>query len=90
MKRIILDFQGLGTAGEIHEYLKRAFGFPDFYGGNADALWDCLNGWFDGPVEIVLRNISTGTGQLKVEVQRVMEVFQDLVEADPRVTFRVE
>ena len=25
-----------------HTYLKEAFGFPDYYGCNLDALYDCL------------------------------------------------
>ena len=27
---------------EIHEYLAKQFNFPDYYGKNLDALFDCL------------------------------------------------
>ena len=37
-----IDFVGINTVGEMHEQLKQAFGFPDFYGANFNALIDCL------------------------------------------------
>lgn len=42
MKRITLDFEGLADKGRLHEYLREQFGFPDYYGGNLDALYDEL------------------------------------------------
>lgn len=43
---IILDFTECETLGEIHHILKENFGFPEYYGENWDALWDCLDGLF--------------------------------------------
>ena len=42
MKKIILECLGIETAQCLHEKLKEALGFPDFYGHNLDALHDCL------------------------------------------------
>jgi len=42
MKRIVLDFGTCSTEKELHAYLKEQFGFPDHYGENLDALYDCL------------------------------------------------
>lgn len=42
MKRIRLDFGKCSSKQAVHEYLKEQFGFPDYYGGNLDALYDCL------------------------------------------------
>lgn len=42
MKTIALDFSTLKTREEVHAYLKTRFGFPDYYGGNLDALFDLL------------------------------------------------
>ena len=41
MKKIILDFSKT-TNSKIHEYLKAKFSFPEYYGENLDALYDCL------------------------------------------------
>lgn len=40
---VILDARKLGTKGSAHPYLKKVFRFPDYYGNNLDALYDCLS-----------------------------------------------
>ena len=40
MKIIIIDGKLIKEEG--HDYLKEAFNFPDYYGKNLDALYDCL------------------------------------------------
>lgn len=42
MRKIVLDFHGLRTRKEIHEYLAEKMEFPEYYGRNLDALYDCL------------------------------------------------
>ncbi len=37
-----MDFGTCSTKKEIHAYLKEQFEFPDYYGENLDALYDCL------------------------------------------------
>jgi RNAse (barnase) inhibitor barstar len=41
MKKIILDFSGV-TEKNVHDYLKEKLSFPEHYGKNLDALYDCL------------------------------------------------
>ncbi len=42
MKKVILNFSEAETQQDIHEVLKEALAFPDYYGENLDALYDCL------------------------------------------------
>ena len=47
MKKITLDFGGPASAAvftrrEIHEYIAEKMAFPEYYGHNLDALYDCL------------------------------------------------
>ncbi len=44
---MVLELTGCGTLDEVHERIKRAFGFPDYYGENWNAMWDCMDGLFD-------------------------------------------
>ena len=42
MKRIELDLSEVALRYELHLALRNAFGFPEYYGMNLDALHDCL------------------------------------------------
>ena len=42
MRKVILNFSEAGTKEEIHAILKEALDLPAYYGGNLDALYDCL------------------------------------------------
>ena len=42
MKEMTLDVSNLADRGEFHALLKEALEFPQWYGENLDALYDCL------------------------------------------------
>ena len=42
MKTIELDFTMVSLRYEMHLEVKKALGFPEYYGMNLDALHDCL------------------------------------------------
>ena len=37
-----LDGGRIATCGAFHALIREALGFPAYYGGNLDALYDCL------------------------------------------------
>ena len=43
MKIIRVDLRKFETKQEIQEYLKKECDFPEYYGCNLDALYDCLS-----------------------------------------------
>lgn len=42
MKEIIINCAGVETPAQMHKKLKDALLFPEWYGNNLDALFDCL------------------------------------------------
>lgn len=42
MRKLILDLDKMKTQAEAHKYLGKTLEFPDYYGENLDALYDCL------------------------------------------------
>ena len=73
MNNITLKLDKFSKKEELHSYLKKKMKFPDYYGENLDALFDCLT------------DISTDTAvDIKYdadnELQRaVLAVFSDAV-----------
>lgn len=90
MKYITLDFAGIETLWELHEYFKTVFQLPDHYGQNMDALWDCLCYSFEFPTTIKLKNISAIPAEMRETVEVMLELFDDLRREDEKVTVIVE
>ncbi len=51
-KTVVLDLTGCQYVGELHQRIKEAFDFPDFYGENWDAFYDLAS--MDSPAETVI------------------------------------
>ena len=65
-----------------HDYLKEVFNYPDYYGKNLDALYDCLCE-IGVETEIILRNSD--------EVSRdLVETFVDAADENEFLTFRCD
>jgi len=51
----IIDFSNLKYYIQIHEIIKEALDFPDYYGKNWDAFWDCITDMAGETVHIEIR-----------------------------------
>ncbi|AEP91652.1 barstar (barnase inhibitor) superfamily [Bacillus subtilis subsp. subtilis str. RO-NN-1] len=71
------DFENIEV---LHDVLKDKLDFPDYYGRNLDALWDCLTGWVDLPLTLVLINIDFSKKFLGSYADDVLEVLQEAQE----------
>ncbi len=52
--RVVIDLRLCDEFHGIHDILKEQLGLPEYYGRNWDALWDCLDGRFDGMEELTV------------------------------------
>lgn len=92
MQRIELDFTNCKTIEGLHEMFKETFDFPDYYGRNLDALWDCLTDLsIDEPIHIVIKGIAhwlnqEGYGEY---MNKVLKIMDDLHEEYPSITSEV-
>ena len=77
---IILDASRLRERGAAHEYLKVRLSFPDYYGKNLDALYDCLTDMDETEIEFV--NLDAGAESY---FARVLSVFREAAEHNPRL-----
>ena len=75
--RYKVDFSEVKHFIEIHEVLKRDLDFPDYYGGDLDALWDCLTDML-GDVSIIEIYNSESLSKKYLEYWKdIVEVFKD-------------
>ena len=73
---IFIDAQRYASAKELHLALKMLLDLPEYYGGNADALYDCLSERTGKPVNLCL--LSTGEGDVADALRKVVHVIEDL------------
>lgn len=76
-KTAILDLTGCKYLGELHQRIKEALDFPDYYGENWDAFWDCIN--VDCDVDIVTIK---GSNQVAEELNPDIATMIELLEAN--------
>lgn len=80
MRKIMIDGRDFENIEVLHDVLKDKLDFPDYYGRNLDALWDCLTGWVDLPLTLVLINFEFSKKFLGSYADDVLEVLQEAQE----------
>ena len=73
---IFIDGRQYASAKELHLALKMLLSLPEYYGCNADALYDCLSERVDKPVNLVL--LSQGEGETAEALRKVVLVIEEL------------
>ena len=86
MNYITLDFSGIKSLWQLHEYFKEVFELPDYYGRNMDALWDCLRCSFEEDTTIILKNLHSISKDMHPIIPTIQELFQDLQNEEAEVT----
>ena len=76
MRELTLDVTPFAEKIPLHRYLKESFGFPFYYGGNLDALFDELSSDTQ-PRSLLLRFPACPRGKMAEYLPRVLKVFQD-------------
>lgn len=83
MNVVILDGSTAPSKEALHRHLARELNFPDWYGGNLDALFDCLTAVSE-EVTITLDETAL-TEALGPYAQRVGKVLARAAEKNPKI-----
>lgn len=73
---IFVDANRYDSSRALHLALKRMLDLPDYYGCNADALYDCLSERGDCRVNLCI--LSGGAGETAAALSKVIRVVEDL------------
>ena len=90
MKTIVLDFSKCRYIGEIHKVLKDSFDFPDYYGKNLSALWDCLRYYdFDEDIKVSVIGTSKAPKELQEHIGKMLNIFSRVHTESPNINFEI-
>ena len=73
---IFVDADRYASAKELHLALKMMLDLPDYYGCNADALYDCLSERVGKPMNLTI--LTPGGGEVADALKKVVHVIEDL------------
>lgn len=88
-KRLTLNARRMDTRERAHAHLKQRLRLPDWYGGNLDALNDCL-GEIGEPTRVIVRFAPVLTRSLGGYGARLIRVLEQAAEENGnlRVTLK--
>ena len=87
MDKIILNGENMTTRATAHAEIKREMGFPEYYGGNLDALWDMISAT---SAEVELHNPVPMLNGLGKYGCKLLETFFEAAEDNENFSFRLE
>ena len=78
-EKYILDFSGVKTWIDIHAIIEKEFDFPDYYGANWDAFWDCITDFIDSRgLDIEIIGLDKIYSRFKEDVDIFVDCLKDL------------
>ena len=73
----IIDFSNVKYYMEIHEIIKEALDFPDYYGKNWDAFWDCLTDMVGRQTNIEIYGFDTLQQKFSEDANLFIEIIKE-------------
>ncbi|WP_424163299.1 barstar family protein [Bacillus amyloliquefaciens] len=74
--KVIIDGKDVTSIEDLHRILKDKLDFPDYYGENLNALWDCLTGWIEFPLTLVWKNFEISQKELGSDADDVLRILK--------------
>ena len=79
-EKYILDFRDVKYYLEFHAIIKKELDFPDYYGCNFSALWDCLTDMVGDPLNIEIIGLENIERRFGDTAAKLLDVLNDLKE----------
>lgn len=73
----IIDFINLKYYLQIHEIIKEALNFPDYYGKNWDAFWDCLTDMAGRRTNIEIYGFEVFQRKFQEEAELFLDILKE-------------
>lgn len=73
-----LDFSQIKYFGDIHKVIKNELDFPDYYGENWDAFWDCLTDMVGRAINIEIIGLDRAYKLFGKEAEMICSILKEL------------
>ena len=78
-EKYTIDFTDVKNFLEMHFVIKEALDFPDYYGCNWDAFWDCITDFIDSRgLDLEIIGLDKIYSDFKEDVDILVELLKDL------------
>ena len=74
-KLYTVDFSSVKYDPEIHKIIQRSLDFPEDYGCNWSAFWDCLTDMYGQPVHIVIFGLDAIGRKFDDAADKMISIF---------------
>jgi len=71
-----IDFTNIKYFWEIHEIIRKSLDFPDYYGCNWDAFWDCLTDMYGEPLHIIIIGLDIIEQKFDDAANKIISIFR--------------
>ena len=89
-KTVTLDFTNCKYLGVMHQIIKEAFHFPDWYGENWSAFWDMGYDYIRENTHIIIKGTKTMPNDFEESIQIMLEILQRIHdESSETITFEL-
>jgi RNAse (barnase) inhibitor barstar len=78
----ILDFSKVEHYLDIHNVIKKELDFPDYYGCNWDAFWDCLTDMLGRPIHIEILGLEVIEQKFGDAADKLVDILKEFKHCD--------
>lgn len=89
MREITLNFKNCKYLSDLHREFKKKFNFPNYYGENLSALWDCLDNYCDWNLTVYVQGIYELPKEWNEYIDKVLRIFNDVHKSTPNIKFEI-
>lgn len=75
-KEYIVDFHNVKNYLEMHFVIRKSLEFPDYYGCNWSAFWDCLTDMYGDPLHITIKGLETIRKRFDDAADKMIEILK--------------
>lgn len=81
-EKYTIDFRKVEYYLEMHFVIREALDFPDYYGCNWDAFWDCLNDMYGDPIHIEIIGLEVVERKFGDSAEKMIEILRRFKHVD--------